>query len=104
MNEREQFLQQAFARIASTVERIQTMTETQVLHQLRAIRALRDSNAQTLAFLNSTSLVPEDSEDQISNLRSKLSSYPRPSGDPFDLDYIEDALNKRLETLRKNSK
>jgi hypothetical protein len=46
----------------------------------------------------------EDCEDEIKKLKSHLSSYPRPRGNPVHvLDYIEDALKTRLESLRKKA-
>jgi hypothetical protein len=102
MNEPERFFQSIFAR----VERIETMSETQVVNGLRAVKAMRDSRGKTLAFLTACSLVPaEDSEDEINKLRSELSSAAHPDDSASRLsDYIEDALKKRLETLRKTGK
>ena len=102
MNERERFFQSIFAR----VERIETMSETQVVNGLRAVKAVRDSWGKTLAFLTACSLMPaEDSEDEINKLRSELSSAAPPDDSTLRLsDYIEDALKKRLETLRKTGK
>jgi hypothetical protein len=87
-------------------DRIQTMTETQVIDALRAWKAARNSEGDTLAFLNSISLVPsEDPEDEISELKSQLSSTARSTVNPFYLsDFVKDALKKRLDTLRRNGK
>jgi hypothetical protein len=106
MNERERFEMGYRQIVARYVERIQTMTENQVVHELRAMKAGRNSADTTLAFLNSVSLAAtEDCQDEINKLRSQISSYPRPSDNPFHLlDFIEDALKKRLETLRKNGR
>jgi len=92
--------------LATYVQRIQTMTETQVVDALRGMNASRASVDATLAFLSSISLMPaEDSEDEINKLRSNLSLYPRPSGNPSHLpDYLEDALKKRLKALRREGK
>jgi hypothetical protein len=47
----------------------------------------------------------EDAEDEINKLRAELSSTAHSSDSAFRLsDYIEDALKKRLETLRKQGK
>jgi len=102
MNERERFFQSVFAR----VERIETMSETQVVNGLRAVKAVRDSWGKTLAFLTACSLIAaEDSEDEINKLRSELSLAARPDDNALRLSsYIEDRLKKRLETLRKNGK
>lgn len=75
MNEREKFIQSFYAGIAAFVDRISTMTETQVLAMLRGISASRNSQNQTLAFLNSVALnALEDTDDEINKLRSQLSS------------------------------
>ena len=96
MNEREQFL-------TRTVKRIETMTEMEVLRALRALEAQRERDARTLAFLSSVSLRPtEDLEDGINELWSRLNARKRSGEDVSDLSScIEDALQKRLETLRK---
>jgi hypothetical protein len=103
MNERERFFQSVFTR---TVERIATMSETEVVDGLRAVKSTRDNYEKTLSFLTSCSLVPaEDAEDEINKLRAELSSTAHSSDSAFRLsDYIEDALKKRLETLRKQGK
>jgi len=82
------------------------MTETQVIKALRGWKAVRSTQGETLAFLNSVSLAPpEDPEDEINKLRSQLSSRANRGVRPFYLsDCVEDALKKRLETLRKNRK
>lgn len=105
MNEQDQFRQLTQSFFAAYLERIQGMTETQVLNALRAWESERDSVNQRQAFLNSVSLAPEDDlADEISKLRSLLNSKARPGAGPFDLsEYIEDALKKRLDTLRKNN-
>ena len=103
MNEREKFVKSFYARIALTVDRIATMTESQVLNSLRAMESGRESAAETLAFLNSVAIPPtDDSERGVSQLRSELSSREHPGDQQLDiLDYIENALKKRLEELRK---
>ena len=104
MNEREKFVKSFYAMVALSVERISTMTESQVLNRLRAIKAGRASLGETLAFLNSVAISPtEDSEHGVNKLRSELSSRKHPSDPRRDiLDYIESALKKRLEELRKH--
>jgi len=79
------------------------MSETEVVAALRAREAFRHNLGETLAWLKSVPLLPEEnSEDDINQLTSDLNLYPRPAVDPFLVpDYIEDALKKRLETLRK---
>jgi hypothetical protein len=80
-----------------------TLTEAQVLDQLRALRAVRDNFGGTFSFLNSASLpVTEDCEDEIAELRSELNSTSR-SEDSVRLlsDYLEDALKHRLGRVRK---
>lgn len=81
------------------LERIQNMTEAELVDQLRALKAMRDSFGETLSFLDSVSLpVSEDREDEINKLRSTS----RPSDSMLQLsDLIEDALKKRLEQVRK---
>jgi hypothetical protein len=102
MNERERFFQSVIAR---TVERIGVMSEAEVIDELRAVKAMRDSRGETLAFLTSISLVPTDSDDEINGLRSELSSAAQPSDVASLLsNYIEDALKEQLETLRKRGK
>ena len=72
------------------LERIQNMTEAELVDQLRAVKAVRDSFGETLSFLDSVSLpVSEDREDEINKLRSTS----RPSDSMLQLsDLIEDAL------------
>jgi hypothetical protein len=103
MNEREQFNRQTSEIIARTVKRIETMTETEVLRSLHAIKTTRESKARTVAFLSSVSIPPtEDLEDGINELRLQLKAKKRSQEDVSDSSsYIEDALQKRLETLRK---
>jgi hypothetical protein len=107
MNEREQFEMGWRQFVARYLEGIQTMTETQVVNALRSWNASRKVfYGEEWAFVNSIALKPVgDSEDEINKLISDLSSYPRPSGNPFQvLDNIEDALKKRLDTLRRGGK
>ena len=82
------------------------MTETQVIRALRGWKAVRNTEGETLAFLDSVSLAPtEDPEDEVNKLRSQLSSSANRGVSPFYLsDCVEDALKKRLETLRKSGK
>lgn len=105
MNEREQFLRQTSELVTRTVKRIETMTETEVLRALRAIKSRRESDVRMLAFLSSVSLQPaEDLGDGIHELRSQLNANKRSGEDASDLpSYFEEALQKRLETLRKKS-
>jgi hypothetical protein len=133
MNEREEFLQYIQSVLAEMVERIETMTESQVLDGLRDIKAARSVYVEELAerFKTMTETegrnaprevkaVPnmyrespdsrnyiqklrsqQDFFNAITKLRSQLSSRPRPGGSPPVLfDSIEDALKRRLETLR----
>lgn len=110
MNEREKFLESMQSFVARYVERTQTMSEPQVVKALRALEATRNSERETWAFLNSVSLRPSDEpEDEITKLRSQLSSRARPAVSPFYLsddfeDALKDALKKRLKMLRKNNK
>lgn len=68
------------------------------------MKAARNNYSQELAFLNSVSLKPtEDPGDEINQLKRQLNSPDRAGQNPFlMLDYIEEALKERLETLRKN--
>jgi hypothetical protein len=88
------------------LKRIPNMTEAEVIDQLRAVKAVRDSFGGALSLLDSVSLpVSEDREDEVHKLRSKLSSTVHPSDSRLQLsDYIEDALKKRLERVRKKNK
>ena len=106
MNEREKFLKSMQSFVATYIDRVQTMSEAQVIKALHALQAARNSEGDTLNFLNSIALAPtEDPEDEINKLRSQLSSAARPTFSQFYLsDYFVDALKKRLETLRKNGK
>jgi hypothetical protein len=85
------------------LQQIPNLTEAQVLDQLRALRAVRDNFGETLSFLNSASLpVSEDREDEITELRSELNSTSRPEDSVRQLsDYLEDALKKQLQRVRK---
>lgn len=105
MNERDRFLQSTRSFFAAYLDRIQTMSEPQVMAALRACKGARDSQDETLAFLKSVSLGPaEDDGDGINQLRSQLNSPMRSLANPFFVsDHIQEALKKRLETLRKNS-
>ena len=61
--------------VASLGPQIETISETQVINRLRAVKVMRDSRGKALAFLTACSLVPaEDSEEEINKLRSELSS------------------------------
>jgi hypothetical protein len=91
--------------VQQIIDRIQAMEdEAEVIHLLRAVNAVRSSIGQTFTFLNSIALpVPEDAEDEIHKLSSKLTSMARQSDFPSrHLDYIEEVLKQRLSTLRKN--
>jgi len=103
MNDRERFFQSVFAR---TIERIEAMSETQVIDGLRAVQITRDNWEKTLAFIGSISLIPaEDSDDEINKLRRELGSRAQSDGGALRLSgYIEDALKKRLEMLRRQGK
>jgi hypothetical protein len=88
------------------LERIPNLTEAEVVDQLRAVKAVRDSFGETSSFLNSVSLpVSKDRDDETNELRSKLSSTSHPTDSTLQLsDYIENALKKRLEEVRKKGK
>jgi hypothetical protein len=103
MNDRERFFQSVFAR---TVERIETMSETQVVDGLRAVQSTSDSLGKTLAFIASISIIPsDDPDDEINKLRTELGSRAQSGGGALRLSgHIENALKKRLETLRRKSK
>jgi hypothetical protein len=93
-------MRQLFERM---IQQIPNLTEAQVLDQLRALKAVRDNFGETLSFLNSASLpVSEDREDEITELRSELNSTSRPEDSVRQLsDYLEDALKKQLQRVRK---
>ncbi|HWF13297.1 MAG TPA: hypothetical protein VG272_06150 [Candidatus Acidoferrales bacterium] len=82
---------------------IRTMTETQIVESLRAFAAFRRNEREMLGWLRSVSLMStEDSTGEIDQLKSDLNLYRRPPVSPFRLwDHLEEALKKRLETLRK---
>ena len=102
MNEREQFYSQISQKITKVIQRIETMTEPEVLSALHAIQARRRSEAQTLDFLNSVSIAPaEDSEGTMNELRSQLNARKHSGESPSAAsNYIENALKRRLATLR----
>lgn len=103
MNDREQFLQTVKSFVARIRDRIQTMTETEVVEALRAQEAFRRTQGEMLAWLKSVSLeATADSQDEIHQLKFELNQYPRLAASSlFESDDIEKALRKRLETLRK---
>jgi hypothetical protein len=81
---------------------IGTMTETQVLSSLRMVEALRRHEREMLGRLKSVSLAStEDSTGEINQLEADLNLYRRPSVVLPFWDYFEEALKRRLETLRK---
>jgi hypothetical protein len=104
MNERDEFLRSMQSFFAKYMERIETMSETEVVRALRMFKAARENEAETLSFLKSRSLAPpDDPNDPINELRSELSSKARAGTNPFALsDSIENALTQRLEKLRKS--
>jgi len=79
------------------------MSETEVVDALRAVKTTRDSHEKVLSVLTSSFLVPAvDSEDEISKLRAEPNSRAHSGDGALRLsDYIEDALKKRVDTLRK---
>jgi hypothetical protein len=81
------------------------MSEPQVVRALRALEAARNSEGDTLNFSILFRSLPRNPEDEISKLRSQLSSATRSVVSPFySLDHFAGALKKRLETPRKNDK
>ncbi|HMF92628.1 MAG TPA: hypothetical protein VKL40_18435 [Candidatus Angelobacter sp.] len=132
MNEREEFLLYFQSAFAKMVDRIPAMTETEVLDGLRELQAARNIYHEELverfktmteaeapggevkAAPSTTSLgffVPsfirksqQDFSNSIDRLRSLLGATARTGGSPPSLfDTLEDALNQRLDTLRRNS-
>lgn len=103
MSDQNRFLKLFQAWFERRLELVQTMNEAQVLRQLQAIQAGRKNGNETLAFLHSVSLKPsEDLGPELNQLRALLNSAQRSGSSPFDVaDYFEEALKKRLETLRK---
>jgi hypothetical protein len=125
MNEREEFLQ--FFRLAfvNIVERLDTMTERQVLDRLLEVRAARDIWKEELAERFEEILKAEPGErprvalakegtreqfdhlvsiqaffNSVNELRSRVGPKAPPLGSrSFDL--LEDALKERLDSLRK---
>lgn len=135
MNEREDFLQHFRSVFVEIVERLETMTETQVLDSLLEAKAVRSIwkeefterlkeliNAEPrgrprvalageatreelisaqraqLAYLGSIQAF----FDSVNKLNSRAGAKVRPLGAlPSVIDSLEDALNERLEILRK---
>lgn len=89
--------------IQTLQSQIRTMTEAEVIDNLRAFEALRRHNREMKGWLKSVSFKSaEDSTSEINQLKSNLDLYRRPSAIPFPLwDHIEKALKNQLETLRK---
>jgi len=136
MNEREEFLKYIQSVFAGMADRIQTMTESQVLHGLREVKtarqiykdelverfksmtdaegldtpfrvkAVRRTYSQDADALNLIKKWRTDSAFHISvqKLRSRLSSTATGGSPPSLFDTLEDALNQRLETLRREGK
>jgi hypothetical protein len=125
MNEREEFLQYFRPVFISMVERLDTMTESQVLDGLLEVRAARNLWKEELAerFEEMIQTGPGerprvawtegDTREQLAHLVSiqaffnsvnKLRSRVGPKAPPLgsrSFDLLEDALNERLESLRK---
>lgn len=125
MNEREEFLQYFRPVFINVVERLDTMTESQVLAGLLEVRAARDvwkdEVAERLEEMvqagpRERPRVPwtkRDTREQVAHLVSiqaffnsvdKLRSRVGPKAPPLgsrSFDLLEDALNVRLESLRK---
>jgi len=82
---------------------IRTLNETQVVAELRAVEALQEHEREMVARLKPISLEStEDSTGEINQLGLELNLYRRPPFSTFPLfEYIEEALKKRLEELRK---
>ena len=125
MNEREEFLQYFRPVFISMVERLDTMTESQVLAGLLEVRAARNVWKEELAerFEEMIQTGPPerprvawakgDTRELLAHLVSiqpffnsvnKLRSRVGPKAPPLgsrSFDLLEDALNERLESLRK---
>jgi hypothetical protein len=125
MNEREEFLQ--FFRLAfvNIVERLDTMSESEVLDRLLEVRAARDIWKEELAerfgeIIKAepgerprVSLAKEGTREQFTHLVSiqaffnsvnELRSRVGPKAPPLgsrSFDLLEDALTERLDLLRK---
>lgn len=128
MNEREEFLQYFQSAFTNMVERMETMTESQVLDGLLEVKAARNiyeeefterieamvhtqagerprravrtarNTGEELVYLSSIHTFL----NSVNKLRSRLGPSARSGGSPACLfDSLEDALKKRLETLRK---
>jgi hypothetical protein len=82
---------------------IRRLTETQVIDELRAFEALQQHERGMLDWLKSVSLAStETSTGKINQLELDLNLYRRPPFSPFPLlEFMEEALNKRLEELKK---
>jgi hypothetical protein len=128
MNEREEFLQYFKSVFTNMVERMETMTETQVLDGLREVKAARNIYEEEFAERMEAMIQTEVRErprrvvkaarnigealaylrsiqpffNSVNKLRSQLGAKARSGGSPRCLfDSLEDALKNRLETLRK---
>jgi hypothetical protein len=124
MNEREEFLQYFRSAFVKLVEQLDTMTESEVLDGLLKVRAARSVYKEYLAEGISTmkarplqrlpvawpsqdtneALVYLGSELAFSNSVNKLrtrAGAKAPPGRRHPFGHLEDALNDRLELLRK---
>lgn len=128
MNEREEFLQYFQSAFTNMVERMGTMTASQVLEGLREVKAARSIYEEEFTERIEVMLHTQAGEgsrraiktqripgeeltylrsmqaflDSVNELRSQLGPSARSGGSPACLfDSLEDALKKRLETLRK---
>ena len=125
MNEREEFLQYFRPVFINIVERLDTMTESQVLAGLLEVRAARNVWKEELTerFEEMIQTGPGerprvawamgDTREQLAHLVSiqaffnsvnKLRSRVGPKAPPLgsrSFDLLEDALNERLESLRR---
>ena len=79
------------------------MNEAQVLRTLQSLRTTHDHQAQTLAFLSSVSISSmDDTDDGLDQLKKQLNAPARRAEGLFDpMTYVEEALNQRLQTLRR---
>jgi hypothetical protein len=129
MNEREDFLQYFRPVFIEMVERLETMTEAQVLGGLQEVRIARKVwveefaqrieettqpgprerprvgmalgyTPEQLAYLASTQTYFLAFLNSLKQLRSRAGARVR-SGGTSPFDSLEDALNERLESLRK---
>lgn len=125
MNGREQFLQFFRSVFIGMVERLETMTETQVLDGLMEVKVARSIYKEEFTERIKEMISAEPRErprvawagrvtreelaylgsiqaffNSVNKLRSRTRAKAPPLGGPW-FDLLEDALNERLESLRK---